>query len=162
MTQHLESTLRSRLADLLVGHQAHAGFDSVVENFPPEDRGRRVEGLPYTAWQLLEHLRLALEDLLDYSRDPQHESPPWPAGYWPDALGPEDDAAWEASVAEVRRLLGEMSARVSDPAIDLAAPFAWAERHDLLREVLLAAEHNAYHLGQLVLLRRLLGNWPEE
>ncbi|HEX2253866.1 MAG TPA: DinB family protein [Thermoanaerobaculia bacterium] len=152
--------LRHAILELLEGRGAHAGFDAVVADFPPELRGVRPAGLEHSGWELLEHLRIALWDLVEFSRDPEHRSPPWPAGYWPPAAGPPDDAAWEASVEAYRRHLGEMRALVADPERDLTAPLPWGDGQTLLREALLAADHASYHLGQMVDLRRLLGDWP--
>jgi hypothetical protein len=156
-----DQALRERLASLLAEHNAHPPFDEVLRGFPPGRAGERVEGLPYTGWQLLEHLRLAQRDILDFSRDPDYESPEWPAGYWPAGEAPVGKAEWEASAEACRADLAAMVRMVEDPANDLFAPFPWGQpHHTLLREALLLADHNAYHLGQLVMLRRLLGEWP--
>lgn len=152
--------LRRRLVELLEGKGAHVDFDGAVEGLSPEAAGRRAPGLPHTAWQLVEHLRIALWDLVEYSRSGEHESPPWPEGYWPADEAPPSEAAWAASLAAYRRHLGEMIALVADPSRDLHAPLPWSDgAADLLREALLAASHASYHLGQLVDLRRALGDW---
>jgi hypothetical protein len=153
--------LRRRVVELLEGRGAHLDFDAAVRGLSAEVAGRRAPGLPHTAWQLVEHLRIALWDLVEFSRSGEHESPPWPEGYWPDGEAPPSAAAWEESLAAYRRHLGEMIALVSDPGSDLLAPLPWSDRGaDLLREALLAASHAAYHLGQLVDLRRALDDWP--
>lgn len=152
--------LRAHVLELLDGGHAHVGFERAIEGWPEELQGTAAEGLPYTAWQLLEHLRIAQRDILDYSHDPDHASPPWPEGYWPPSSEPPDPAAWQASVAAFEADLDAMKALVADPERDLLAPFPWSEKgHTLLREALLLADHNAYHVGQLVALRRLLGVW---
>ena len=152
-----ESTLRRQLADLLDWDHAHIPFDEAVKDFPPELRGRRPEGGPHSAWELLEHLRLALWDILEFTRDAKnHVSPKFPDGYWPPTPAPQTETAWNESVAAYRQHLRDFAALVNDPSIDLFAPMPHADGKTVLREVLLAADHNAYHLGQLVMVRRLL------
>ncbi len=159
-----DGELRRRLADQMDARSAHVDLARAIEGLPRELRGRRPEGFPHSPWEILEHLRLAQEDILEYSRNPDWVSPEWPEGYWPPSPEPPDEAAWEASVAAFRRDLAAMRALVADPANDLLAPFAWAaegaDGANLLREALLVGDHNAYHLGQLVDVRRLLGAWP--
>jgi hypothetical protein len=152
-------SLRDQLVALLSKSQAHADFTAAVRDFPAGLRGKKVRGAPHTAWQLLEHLRIAQWDILEFSRNPKHVSPHWPDGYWPEKAAPPDDAAWEKSVRRFRADLKAMQKLVADPATDLFTPFAHGEGQTLLREALLTADHNAYHIGQLVLLRRLLGAW---
>jgi hypothetical protein len=153
--------LRRHLAQLLTGRDAHLEFDAVIGRLPRRLRGTRPRGLPYSAWRLLEHLRIAQWDILEFSRDPRHVSPEWPRGYWPEADAPPSEAAWRASVHAFRADLHAMSRLVLDPAADLLKPIPHGSGQTLLREALVLADHNAYHLGQLVLLRRLLGAWPE-
>ncbi len=155
-----QASVRNHLEYLLRGGGAHVHFPDVLDSFPPELCGRQVEGVPYTAWQLLEHMRIAQWDILEFSRNPLHESPPWPEGYWPKSPAPPEPGAWQQSVKQFCRDLEEMIARVMDPRSDLLAPIPHGQGQTLLREALLVADHNAYHLGQLVLLRRLLGAWP--
>jgi len=155
-----DDALRRHLLKLLDGRGAHVDFDGAVADLAAELRGVRPEGLPHSAWELVEHLRIALRDLVGFSRDPGHESPEWPAGYWPESAAPPDERAWDEALAAYRRHLDEMKALVADPGRDLTAPLPWSERATLLREALLAADHAAYHVGQLVLVRRLLGAWP--
>lgn len=149
--------LRKQLRELLKGEHAHAGFDAAVADLPPRFRGAKPEGADHTPWQILEHLRIALWDILEFSRDAKHVSPKWPQGYWPETAAPPDDAAWEKSVESFQKDL-EAMASLADEG-DLYTPFPWGKGQTLLREILLAADHNAYHVGQLVLVRKLLGAW---
>ena len=152
-----DSSLRQQLRELLTGEHAHVGFDAAVADLPPRVRGVKPDGADHTPWQLLEHLRLALWDILEFSRDPKHVSPKWPQGYWPKTGAPPDDAAWDESVESFQKDL-EAMAELADQG-DLYTPFPWGKGQTLLREILLAADHNAYHVGQLVLVRKLLGAW---
>jgi len=151
--------LRQEVGKLLGGGSAHADFDKAVADFPAKLRGVRPEGSPHSGWELLEHLRIAQRDMLEFSRTPQHESPEWPAGYWPARAAPDSDEAWDASVAAFRADLRAMHELVGDPKADLFTPFPWGDGQTLLREALQLADHNAYHIGELVFLRRLLGAW---
>lgn len=154
-----DRSLREHLLFLLSGGGAHVGFDDALAGLPSALRGQRPAGAPHTPWQLLEHLRIAQWDILEFSRDPDHRSPPWPEGYWTPGEAPPDDGAWARSEAAFRADLEAIKALVADAANDLHAPFPWGDGQTLLREALLVADHNAYHLGQLVLLRRQLGAW---
>jgi uncharacterized damage-inducible protein DinB len=155
------SALRQELVELLRGEHAHVGFAAAVRNVPPGLRGARPDGVEHSLWELLEHLRLALWDILEFSRNPSHVSPAWPSGYWPaGGAEPPDDHAWDAAVATFNRDVEAMERLVTDPASDLFAPFPQGKGQTLLREAMLAADHNAYHVGQIVALRRLLGDWP--
>jgi len=151
--------LRQHVVNLLSGGNAHATFDDAVKNLPPELRGKKPKGAEYSAWQLLEHLRIAQWDILEFSRDPKHQSPEWPSGYWPAQPAPPDEKAWDKSVRAFRRDLKELCDMVADEAVDLFARIPHGDGQTVLREALLAADHNAYHIGQLVLVRRLLGAW---
>lgn len=152
--------LREHLVHLLRAENAHAGFEAAASGIPPRLRGVVPAGAEHSAWQLLEHLRLAQWDILEYSRNADHVSPPFPAGYWPASPEPPDEAAWDRSVDGFRAGLEAMRELVGDPARDLFAELPYGEGGTLLGQALLLADHNAYHVGQLVLLRRLLGNWP--
>jgi uncharacterized damage-inducible protein DinB len=154
-----DQSLRHHLLELLRGGSAHLGFDQALEGLPADLRGARTQELPHTPWQLLEHLRLAQWDILEFSRDPDHVSPKWPEGYWPETAAPPDDSAWERSVEQLRSDLQAMQDLVADPQTDLFAKIPWGEGQTILREALLVADHNAYHLGQLVTLRQALGAW---
>ncbi len=151
--------LREHVLYLLNGGGAHARFDDVVKDIPEELPGAKPHGLPHTAWMLLEHLRLAQWDILEFSRNSKYTSPKWPEGYWPKTEAPTSAPAWNRSVQQFRKDLKAMQTLVSNPKTDLYALIPWGDGQTILREALLLADHNAYHLGQLVDLRRLLGAW---
>jgi hypothetical protein len=151
--------LRQHLLDLLRGRNAHADFDSVMADFPSRLRGVKPPGAAHTAWQLLEHMRIAQSDILEFSRDGKHKSPPWPEGYWPKTEAPPAAASWNNSLRSFRADLKGMAKLVADKKTDLFARIPHGSGQTILREALLVADHNSYHLGQLVLLRRLLGTW---
>ncbi|MGE5359884.1 MAG: DinB family protein [Bacteroidales bacterium] len=152
-----DTSLREYVVKLLDGGQAHAGFEAAIKGIPPDLRNRAPKGLPYSPWQLLEHLRIAQWDIVEFSRSAQHQSPSWPDGYWPSGKGTE--AAWRKSVRDFRNDLQAMRDMVLDPGSDLFTPFPWGDGQTLLREALLVADHNAYHIGELIAVRRLLGAW---
>ena len=161
MSSSRDRAIREHLLYVFEGGGAHAKFDDVIGNFRAALRGQRVPGLPYTAWMLLEHMRIAQWDILEFSRNPNHVSPEFPSGYWPAQEAPPSEAAWTASVKRFRTDLKAMEALVKNPNADLYKRIPWGDGQTLLREALLLADHNAYHLGQLVTLRRLLGAWKE-
>ncbi len=153
-------SLRKELDRLLAGKGAHADFEAAVADFPAKLRGVKAEGVSsHTAWELLEHLRITQWDMLEFSRDPKHVSPAWPEGYWPEKAAPGSAKDWERSVEAFRRDLDAMRMLVTDPKSDLFTPFAHGEGQSLLREAMQMADHNAYHVGELIYLRRLLGAW---
>jgi hypothetical protein len=152
--------LREHVLYLLNGGGAHARFDDVVKDMPEDVRGARPHGLPHTGWMLLEHLRLAQWDILEFCRNSRHTSPKWPEGYWPKTEAPPSAPAWNKSVHQFRKDLKAMQELVADPKTDPYARIPWGDGQSILREALLLADHNAYHLGQLVDVRRLLGAWP--
>ncbi len=154
-----DKSLRQHLIDLLSGGGAHAKFDDVVKGLPPRLRGTRPAKFPHSPWMLLEHLRLTQWDILEFSRNSKYASPEWPAGYWPKTEAPPNSAAWNRSIEEFRQDLKAMQNLVTNPKIDLFARIPWGDGQTILREALLLADHNAYHLGQFVDLRRLLGAW---
>lgn len=154
-----DDSLRKHLLELLRGGHAHLGFAEAIEGLPASLRGATAPNLPHTPWQLLEHLRMAQWDILEFSRRAEHVSPKWPAGYWPETAAPPDDAAWTQSVESFRRDLKAMEDLVADPKSDLHAKIPWGKGQTILREALLVADHNAYHIGQLVTLRQALGAW---
>jgi uncharacterized damage-inducible protein DinB len=153
--------LRQHLLDLLRGGHAHLDFEAAVVDFPSNLRGKKPKGAPHTAWQLLEHMRIAQWDILEFSRDAKHVSPKWPDGYWPKNEVPPNPAAWNNSIRSFRADFKELARLVADKKTDLLARIPHGDGQTLLREVLLVADHNAYHIGQLVVLRRLLGAWKE-
>ncbi len=155
----IDLSLRQHLLDLLNGGQAHANFDKAVKNLPENLRGKRPRGAEHSPWEVLEHLRIAQWDILEFSRDAKHQSPDWPSGYWPAQLAPPNTKAWDKSVRAFRRNRKALCDLVADPSTDLYARIPHGDGQTVLREALLAADHNAYHLGELVLLRRLLGAW---
>jgi DinB superfamily len=154
-----DAALREHLLYLLGGGGAHADFDTTVADMPAPLRGVRPSGLPYSAWELLEHLRLSQWDILEFSRNPKHVSGEWPKDYWPKTPAPPDDTAWDKSADAFRADLAAMQKLVKDPATDLYARIPHGDGQTILREALLVADHNAYHLGQLLIVRRLLGAW---
>ncbi len=151
--------LREHLLYLLGGGGAHVDFDSVIAGWPGKLRGSKPKGLPHTAWQLLEHMRIAQWDILEFSRNPNHVSPEWPEGYWPSTETPPSPAAWTKSVKAFQADLKAMMHLVNSPRRDLFARIPHGTGQTILREALLVADHNAYHLGELVYLRRSLGAW---
>jgi len=151
--------LSEHLIYLLRGGGAHVGFEDAIAGLPADLRGVKPPDLSFSAWRLLEHLRIAQWDIVEFSVNPKHVSPAWPDGYWPEGDAPSSDAAWKKSVQQFRRDLKRMEALVANPRTDLYAPIPHGEGQTILREVLLVADHNAYHLGQLVLVRRMLGAW---
>jgi hypothetical protein len=157
----MSDPVREQVIKLLAGGQAHATFEDVVKNFPSKLRGVKPKGAPHTAWQLLEHMRIAQSDILEFSRDAKHVSPSWPEGYWPKTEKPPSDAAWKKSVAAIRKDLTAMQKLVNNPKTDLHAKIPHGTGQTILREALLVADHNAYHIGQLLLVRRMLGAWHE-
>jgi uncharacterized damage-inducible protein DinB len=155
-----DNALRELLGRLLAWEDAHVGFEAAVANISPEHRGLQPPGCPWSAWQLVEHLRLAQWDILDFCRNPHYEEKRWPNDYWPASPEPPSSDAWEVSIRQVlddRRELQELAA---NPDVDLGARIPHGSGQTYLRELALVADHNAYHVGQLILLRRLLGIWP--
>ena len=157
-----DQSLRQHLLYLLRDGGAHAKFEDAIKNFPAQFRGRKVANFPHTAWMLLEHMRIAQWDILEFSRNAKHVSPGFPEGYWPKTPGPPDAAAWDKSLEAFQRDLDEMVGLVKNPKTDLCATIPHGDGQTILREALLLADHNAYHLGQLVDLRRALGAWPQQ
>jgi hypothetical protein len=154
-----DRSLRDHLLELLRGGSAHLDLDKAIGGLAPDLRGKKAPGLPHTVWQLLEHLRIAQWDILEFSRREDHVSPDWPKEYWPETEAPPDDAAWDRTVEALRRELQEMQDLVADPKTGLYAKIPWGDGQTILREALLVADHNAYHLGQIVSVRQALGAW---
>jgi DinB superfamily len=157
-----DHSLRQHLIELLKGGGAHAQFDEVIEGIPAKLRGQKPAGMPHSPWMLLEHMRIAQKDILEFSRDPEHVSPDWPKGYWPGTSVQPGAAAWNSSIRNFRRDLKSMQDLVANPKTDLYARLPWGDGQTILREALLVADHNAYHMAQLVDVRRLLGAWPDK
>jgi hypothetical protein len=153
--------LREHVLYLLKGGGAHLDFERAIAGLPADLRGSKFEGVPHTPWRLLEHMRIAQWDILEFARNPQHVSPDFPDGYWPEGDGPADAESWEKSAQAFRADLQAMADLVADPKTDLFARIPHGEGQTILREALLVADHNAYHLGQLVFLRRCLGAWED-
>lgn len=153
--------LRKHILALLKGGNAHLTFDKAVAGLPPKLRGARPPGQPHSPWRLVEHMRIAQWDILEFSRNPRHKSPKWPDGYWPTTDAPPKSDDWSRSIKQFRADARAMQALVADPKQDLLAPITGGQGQTLLREALLVADHTAYHLGQLVILRRLLGAWDD-
>jgi hypothetical protein len=161
MADH-DKALREQIVSLLQGGGAHATFDDVTANIPAKLRGRKPVGLPHSLWMLLEHLRLAQWDILEFSRNPKYVAPKWPEDYWPKSAAPASDTAWKASIRKFRADLKAMQALVKNPRTDIFARIPWGNGQTILREALLVADHNSHHLGQMIDIRRLLGDWPTE
>ena len=154
------TALREHPLFLLREGGAHLGFEAAIADLPVELRGARPAGVPHTPWRLLEHMRTAPWDILEFCRNPEHVSPKFPDGYWPDGTTPPAPTAWDRSVDSFRADLRATQDLVADSSTDLFAPIAHGDGQTILRETLLIADHNAYHLGQLVTVRRALGVWP--
>ena len=142
---------------LLKDGGAHVDFDAALGDWPVQLAGAKVANFPHTAWMLLEHMRLAQRDILEFSRNSKHVSPKWPEGYWPTSEAPPDEKAWKVSMAAFKKDLGTMEKLVANRRVDLYARIPWGDEQTLLREALLVADHNAYHLGQIVMLRKCIG-----
>ena len=155
-----DSVLRAQLVELLRGGSAHADFDTCVGGIPEEHFGSKPNSAPYSAWRLLEHLRIALHDILVFSTDPHYIAPDWPDDYWPRSDSPESNEQWKTSVKAIKADLAEFEKLIQNPETNLYAKIPWGEGQTFLREVLLVADHNSYHLGQLAMLRKQLGDWP--
>lgn len=156
-----DRALRTLLVEFLRGESAHASLKSVFDDFPEKLRGSKPKGSPHFAWQLLEHMRIALHDLYEFSTNSHYVSPHWPGDYWPKQDAPPSGSAWDDSVRAVKKHVAEFEKLIGDPQSNLYAAIPWGDGKTLLREVLLAGQHTSYHLGQLVLLRRELGAWED-
>jgi hypothetical protein len=157
-----DAAVRKEVVALLKGGNAHVHFMDAVEGFPEAKRGTYAQGLAHTGWQLIEHARIAQWDIVEFSRNANHVSPDFPDGYWPKTPGPESEEQWNDCLAAFRRDLREMVRLVEDPRTDLYAAIAHGQGQTVLRQALVLADHNSYHLGQLIDLRRALGSWPQD
>ena len=153
--------LRQHLIELLKGGHAHATFDQAIQDLPSKFQGEKPPNFPHSPWMLLEHLRIAQWDILEFSRNAKHQSPKWPEGYWPKDAAPPKPEAWTKSLTQCRADLKAMQDLVANPKTDLFAKIPWGDGQTVLRETLLVADHNAYHIAQLVDVRRLLGAWKQ-
>lgn len=151
--------LRTFLATILDWQDAHAAFDAAVDSLAPALRGRRPEGAPHSVWELVEHIRLAQRDILDFCRDADYQARSWPDEYWPNTPAPPSATAWNDSIARYHTDVAAFQQFVRDPAFDPFATVPWGNGQTLMREVVLTADHTAYHVGQIVLVRQLLGAW---
>jgi hypothetical protein len=156
MHEDQQKSLRTHVLELLTGGNAHIAPEKVLPDFPEKLRAVKVAKFPHTAWQLLEHLRIAQWDILEYTRDPKHKSPPWPSGYWPKSGEPPDRHAWKKSLDQFFADMKAVEQLVGDPATDLFAKISHGDGQTILREALVLADHNSYHLGQLEMLRKAL------
>jgi hypothetical protein len=152
-----DQALRDHVLFLLKGGGAHATFEDTLNGWPLQFTGIKVAKFPHTAWMLLEHLRIAQRDILEFIRNSKHVSPKWPEGYWPESAAPPNEAAWKASMESCKKDLQAMQRMVGDQKIDIFAKIPWGEGQTILREALILADHNSYHLGQLMMLRKSLG-----
>jgi len=154
-----DKPVREHLVKLLAGGQAHVTFDAAVKNLPAALRGKRPKGAEHSPWEILEHIRIATWDILEFSRDGKHISPKWPDEYWPKSPKPPNENAWAKSVRATNADIKAMCKLVAADSTHLYAPIPHGDGQTILREALLIADHNAYHIGELVLVRRLLGAW---
>jgi len=155
-----DGALRQQLANALEWHDAHVDFERAVEGVPADMRGQKPQGLPYSLWQLLEHLRLSQRDVLEFCRNPNYVESKWPDDYWPQTDAPPDAAAWDKSIAAFRRDREALKALATDSRLDLFATIPHGSGQTYLRELVLMIDHNAYHIGELVAARRIIGIWP--
>jgi len=154
-----DQLLRDQLVDFLKKGNAHVDLFSALKDFPPDLYGQKPKGAPHTAWQLLEHIRIALNDILVFSTDPNYVAQKWPDAYWPKEDAPKNDAAWKTSIKALKADMEAFEKLIRNPASNLYARIPWGEGQTLLREVLVAIDHNSYTVGQLVMLRKQLGAW---
>lgn len=151
-----DSTTRTQLIAMLTEAQAHVMFDDAVNDFPAAKSGERPGEIVHSAWQLLEHLRIAQWDILEFSRKRDHVSPEWPDGYWPESAAPPDEKAWENSIQRFKSDLAAFVDLIADESNDLHKSFAWGDGQTLFREALVLASHNSYHFGQIIQLKKVL------
>lgn len=161
--QHSEHTAQviDSLKKFLRGGFAHATFEDAVKDLPAASRGIVPDGLPYSVWQLVEHIRIDQWDILDFSRNPEYVGVEWPKDYWPKETAPKDDEEWEKSLRKIKEDLEAFIALLEDPNVDMYKPFPWGKGQTLLREAVLMIDHTSYHIGQLIVVRRLIGEWKK-
>lgn len=156
-----DAVVRKQLISLLTGSNAHQSFDDAINDLPAELRGVKPDKLPYSIWQLVDHIRIAQWDILDFSRNADHQSPLWPTGYWKKAEAPETEEDWKQAVHQIQQDCAAFVALLNDSQRDLYIPFVHGNGQNLLREALLIADHTAYHVGEIIIIRRLLGAWKK-
>jgi hypothetical protein len=154
-----DKSLREHLVKFLKGGEAHVTFEAAAKGIPAALRGKRPKGAEHSPWEIVEHMRIALWDILEFSRDPRHVSPEWPSGYWPKTKAPPNAKAWAKCIRDFTADLDALCKLVAAESTDLYAPIPHGNGQTILREALLVVDHNGYHLGELVLVRRLLGAW---
>jgi DinB superfamily len=156
-----DALLRNHLIELLRGGSAHVETLAALKDFPPKLYGVKPEKAPHSAWELLEHMRISLRDLWEFSTNPEYVEKNWPEDYWPASVAPPSKDAWDESIRALKEDLAAFEKLIKDPASNLYAQIPWGKKDQtLLREFLLAADHNSYHTGEIVFLRRILGAWP--
>lgn len=153
--------IRKTLLEYLKGGSAHADFHAAMKDFPPDLYARKPEGTPHNAWQMLEHMRITLRDLLEFCTNPKYQALKWPEGYWPKKDAPASEKEWNESVAALEKHFKDFEKLAEAPETDLFAKIPWGDGQTIFREILLAGDHTSYHVGQLILLRRQLGAWKE-
>jgi len=157
-----DEIVREQLLSLLQGGNAHMSFDQAVADFPLDEVNTHPPNVPYTPWRLLEHMRIAQWDILEFIRNPNHVSPEWPEGYWPAPDEQADESQWKETINRFQADLQALQEIVKDPDTDLYAPLPHGEKYNILREILIVADHNAYHIGEFALLRQVMDTWPED
>lgn len=155
----LDRSIRDQLVQLITWEDAHIGFDRALEGLPAAARGTVPKNMAHSIWQIVEHMRISQEDILEFSHDPNYEEKNWPDHYWPASHAPADEEAWQRSVAAFREDREKFCRLLVDPARELFLPLPWGDGQTLVREAMLVADHNAYHIGQIVAVRRALGMW---
>jgi hypothetical protein len=154
-----DAITREQLTDLITKGNAHATFDKVIEGLPFKDLGVKPGNLPYSIWNLVDHIRITQWDILEFSRDPHHKSPKWPDEYWPKEDAPATEMEWQKTLKQIKKDRDDFIELIKNPSSDLFTPFPHGEGQNLLREALLIADHTSYHSGEIIVLRRLLNNW---
>lgn len=157
----LDKVAREQLLNLLRGGNAHMSFDQAIARFPMDKINLRPPNVPYTPWHLLEHIRIAQRDILEFIRSPEHISPSWPQGYWPEGGAEADETGWNETIRSFRRDLQALQDIVLDPDVNLYAPIPHAKNYTIFREILVVSDHSAYHIGEFAILRQVMGTWPE-
>ena len=155
-----DKVLRDQLVALLGGGNAHLGFDNAIADFPFNYINSKAPEVTYTPWHILEHMRIAQWDILAFIRDPDHVSPSWPEGYWPAPDSVANQSQWEQTISGFRRDLRALQELVRNLSTDLLAPIPHAPDYTILREILVVADHNAYHIGEFAVLRQVMATWP--